>query len=290
MDSPPSSEASPAGVVLAAGWGRRIGGPKALLRTPDGRTFLETVVSRLRDAGIARMVVVVGPWWNPREAVPGCDVVVNPDPDRGVISSLRLAIWNAGLPEDPPRWSDPGRGVVFPPPPTLTPTPTNRPATRGPTGCLGILVALVDHPAVRAQTVRTLVEAHRREPDRIVVPTFAETGRRRRGHPVVFPAWAVPEFFASPADREGPRAVVRAHPQAVAEVEVPDPGVVMDVDSPACYQEWLEASAPGALARGRDQGGGARLDATKGGGREHVPDANGRSRPQGGKDAGGTRS
>lgn len=218
MDSPPSSEAGLIGVVLAAGWGRRMGGPKALLRTPDGRSFLQAVVDGVHAAGVAQNVVVVGPWWGDRGMPDGCDLVVNPDPDRGVISSLRLAI-RLVFSFDPSHPSPPG---------------------------WAILMALVDHPAVRPETVRTLVETHRADPRRIVIPVFRDGTRVRRGHPVVFPAWAVTEFFGAPADREGPRAVVRAHPQAVTEVEVADPGVVMDLDSPACYRDWLtRADAPG---------------------------------------------
>ncbi len=209
-----SSDAGVVGVVLAAGWGRRMGGPKALLRTPDGRTFLQAVTDTLREGGIGRLVVVVGPWWAEAQAPEGCDLVMNPDPDRGVISSLRLAIrraWPAGF-----------EGTES-----------------------GLLMALVDHPAVRPGTVRDLIAAHRADPHRIVVPTFRDGTRVRRGHPVVFPAWTLAEFFGAAAGADGPRAVVRAHPEAVAEVEVADPGVLMDLDSQACYGEWLrKVNAP----------------------------------------------
>lgn len=212
MESSPSSDGL-LGVVLAAGWGRRMGGPKALLRTPDGRSFLQAVVEAVRGAGVARTIVVVGPFaegcrddW----PHPGCDFVVNPDPDRGLISSLRLAIRD--LPPD----------------------------------IGGVLMALVDHPAVRPETVDTLIEAHRADPRRIVIPVFRDGTRVRRGHPVVFPGWCLDEFFEARAEREGPRAVVRAHPGSVTEVEVPDPGVVLDLDSPACYRAWwTRARAPG---------------------------------------------
>ncbi len=193
-----------------------MGGPKALLRTPDGRTFLDAVVSAVREAGVSRVVAVVGPWWQAREAP--CSVVLNPHPEQGLISSLQIAIRSAFDPSG-------------------TPTPSVRPA---------ILLALVDHPAVRAETVRILVEAHRANPERIIVPVFRDGTRIRRGHPVVFPAWAVPEFFGPAASAEGPRAVLRRHPDAVREVEVKDPGVLLDINTPACYEKWaMEASGSG---------------------------------------------
>ncbi|WP_436002419.1 nucleotidyltransferase family protein [Knoellia sp. LjRoot47] len=50
-----------AGLVLAAGAGRRMGGPKALLRlTPSGPSLVETAVTRLHDAGVGDVHVVAG--------------------------------------------------------------------------------------------------------------------------------------------------------------------------------------------------------------------------------------
>ena len=50
-----------AGLVLAAGAGRRLGRPKALVRLrADGPTLVETAVERVRAAGCDDVVVVVG--------------------------------------------------------------------------------------------------------------------------------------------------------------------------------------------------------------------------------------
>lgn len=49
------------GLVLAAGAGRRMGRPKALVRlTDDGPTLVQTAVERVRAAGCDRVVVAVG--------------------------------------------------------------------------------------------------------------------------------------------------------------------------------------------------------------------------------------
>ncbi|WP_022878655.1 NTP transferase domain-containing protein [Microbacterium sp. B19] len=50
----------PAGLVLAAGAGRRFGGPKALARDPDGVPWVEKAVRALRDGGCDPVVVVLG--------------------------------------------------------------------------------------------------------------------------------------------------------------------------------------------------------------------------------------
>ena len=48
------------GLVLAAGAGRRFGGPKALARTPEGVPWTALSVRMLEAAGCARVLVVLG--------------------------------------------------------------------------------------------------------------------------------------------------------------------------------------------------------------------------------------
>jgi CTP:molybdopterin cytidylyltransferase MocA len=82
-----------AGLVLAAGEGRRYGMPKALV-PHHGRLFVESTVDRLRTAGCARVVVVAGAAIDRvREADLGdAEVVDNPDWPTGMGSSLRRGI------------------------------------------------------------------------------------------------------------------------------------------------------------------------------------------------------
>jgi CTP:molybdopterin cytidylyltransferase MocA len=49
-----------AGLLLAAGAGRRYGGPKSLARDEDGTPWLTRSVERLLEGGCARVVVVLG--------------------------------------------------------------------------------------------------------------------------------------------------------------------------------------------------------------------------------------
>ena len=74
-------------IVLAAGEGRRMGRPKALLPIGD-TTFLARVVATARAAGCARVVAVL------RDASVACDaeIVVNLRPEDGQLSSLKLGL------------------------------------------------------------------------------------------------------------------------------------------------------------------------------------------------------
>jgi len=96
-------------------------GPKALLRTREGDTFLERAVARCASVGATPLLVVTGA--HPLVAPPPASVVENSDWPLGQLSSLQAAL--ASLPTD---------------------------------GCDGLLVALVDHPLVAASTFVRLVE------------------------------------------------------------------------------------------------------------------------------------
>lgn len=81
-----------AGLVLAAGAGRRYGMPKALAPY-RGSLLVHRVAATLRDAGVTRTLVVVGAAAEQvRAAAPGLTLVENPDWAAGMGSSLRTGL------------------------------------------------------------------------------------------------------------------------------------------------------------------------------------------------------
>jgi nicotine blue oxidoreductase len=110
----------PAGLLLAAGAGSRLGRPKALVEV-DGERLVDRGVRTLRAAGCSPVLVVIGA--APLEVV-GAVVVPNPDWRTGMGSSLRTGL------------------AALPP------------------GCPAVVVALVDQPRVTPEAVRRLVRAH----------------------------------------------------------------------------------------------------------------------------------
>src|SRR5689334_13727295 len=85
---------STAGLLLAAGGGRRMGGAKALLREPSGRRFVERGLAVLRDAGCSPVLVVVGAQAEEvrRHAGAAALVVGAPDWSTGQAASLRAGL------------------------------------------------------------------------------------------------------------------------------------------------------------------------------------------------------
>lgn len=80
-----------AGAVLAAGAGLRMGGPKAEL-VLGGVRLVDRAVAALASGGCTPVYAVV----RAGTAVPSARVVVNPAPDRGLRSSLQLAVEAVG--------------------------------------------------------------------------------------------------------------------------------------------------------------------------------------------------
>jgi CTP:molybdopterin cytidylyltransferase MocA len=83
-----------AGILLAAGAGRRMGKPKGLLRTADGTPWVSRAVAALAAGGCAPILTVTGAEAEQVGAlVPaGAEVVVAPDWDEGMGASLRAGL------------------------------------------------------------------------------------------------------------------------------------------------------------------------------------------------------
>jgi CTP:molybdopterin cytidylyltransferase MocA len=92
---PGRGHADVVGVLLAAGAGRRMGGPKALLRNPsDARPLLRGAVDALVDGGCDAVVVVLGAAAEEARAlVPQAAIVVVAENwDQGMGASLRAGL------------------------------------------------------------------------------------------------------------------------------------------------------------------------------------------------------
>jgi CTP:molybdopterin cytidylyltransferase MocA len=187
-----------AAVILAAGRGERVGGRAKAAMTlppPDGRSFVAAVVDTARAAGAQRIVVVAAAPWEAETrtaalaaGVPAADVVVNEAPERGMASSFACGLGALGAHD-------------------------------------AVLAWPVDHPVVRADTVRALAGAARA--GSIVVPSFGGRG----GHPTLFDASLHDECLAAASAPDGLRSLLRAHPERVLRLVCDDPGVVRDVDT-----------------------------------------------------------
>lgn len=183
-----------AGLLLAAGGGRRLGGrPKALLEH-RGRPLVEHAAGVLREGGCGPLHVVLGAAADEVEArsdLTGCTVTVNPRWTEGMGSSLR-----AGLD-----------------------------ALSG-TGADAALVLLVDQPGIGARAVTRVRAAYL---SRATLAAAAYEGER--GHPVLFGADHWRGVAAGAVGDQGARSYLREHRGAVTLVECSDVAQGYDIDT-----------------------------------------------------------
>ena len=190
------NEQQVAGLVLAAGGGRRLGGrPKALLQH-RGRPLVEYAVGVLRAAGCTRVHVVLGALSDAvreQAELEGCVLVENPEWEQGMGTSLR-----AGL--------DSLAG----------------------TGARAALVSLVDQPGIGPEAAGRVLAAYR---DETSLVSAAYDGVR--GHPVLFGSAHWAGIAATATGDRGARAYLKAHEPAVTLVECADVARPYDIDTEA---------------------------------------------------------
>jgi CTP:molybdopterin cytidylyltransferase MocA len=185
-----------AGLLLAAGAGRRMGRPKALLRAGDGTSFLARGVGSLLDGGCGPVTVVLGAEADAARDVLGTSwqaavsVVVAEDWAEGMGASLRAGLASMdGAPAD------------------------------------AVVVTLVDLPDVGGDVVRRVVAAGT-GPHALVRAEYDG----RPGHPVLLGREHWTGVAAAARGDQGAREYFRAHPPTACECG--DLATGRDVDRP----------------------------------------------------------
>lgn len=201
-----SESHSMAMLFLAAGASRRMGRPKALLPW-HGKTVIAHHLQTLEKVG------GITPWvvTSPNDAAlqkelnsigwPAEQRTVNPvAPECDMMESIGCGV----------------RSVLK----SSTPFPT-----------LGI--ALLDQVLTRPETFQCLEKSARVHPDLILQPAY----EGRRGHPIILPRTIAEQLVKTAS--ETLRDFLEQHPHLRETVEVPDAGVLRDMDTPEAYQEQL---------------------------------------------------
>ena len=110
-------------------------------------------------------------------------------------------------------------------------------------GVVAVLVMPVDIPLVRSDTIRRAIAAFHATR----APIVRVTHENRHGHPVIFGRAVFDELRRADYDI-GAKAVLQLHAATILNVEVDDPAVLRDVDTPEDYRRSL----PGPLKSERD--------------------------------------
>jgi molybdenum cofactor cytidylyltransferase len=164
------------GIILSGGASRRMGTPKALLLI-ENETFLDRMI-RLFSEACDPVIVVLG--HNAEQIRSGIQrssqvtFIVNPDPERGMLSSLQCGL------EVLPAIAD---TVMFTP---------------------------VDHPGIQGATLEKLAAGLREGNAPLIIPTHQGS----HGHPVCIARPLMAELLALPASAQARDVIHRHLPEA----------------------------------------------------------------------------
>jgi molybdenum cofactor cytidylyltransferase len=185
-------------IILAAGSSTRMGSQKMLL--PFGEsTILETVIQNILDSSIDSVLVVLGA--NHQEILK----VIEPLPVEVCINTKHLSGmlssvicgFNA-LPDD--------------------------------TGT--VLIFLGDQPGIFPHVTNSIIDAYNESLHGIVIPVT----EYRRGHPLLVDFKYKREIERLDLEK-GLRTLMHLFPEDVLEVEVDEPGILVDIDTPEDYSK-----------------------------------------------------
>lgn len=204
---------TPVALLPAAGASRRMGCAKLLLPWPDPsseQSILGATLTALRAGGVPRLVVVSA--GNNHQLAThaadlGAEVVRNPEPDRGMLSSIQVGLSHllaTGTAPDP------------------------------------LLVCPADLPRLAPHTVAALLATWRAQRPELLLPVHLG----RRGHPLLVGAAQQSLIFAlDPV--VGLRQLLDRSADCVHSLSVDDPGVLTDVDTPQDLPDALLSALQG---------------------------------------------
>ena len=213
---PPAPMEKPQGprigaLLLAAGQSRRMGGPNKLLAEIDGVPMVARVARRLLASRARPVIAVLGNKADEVDAALGklpVERVRNPDFADGLSTSLKRGI--AALPPD----------------------------------LDGALVCLGDMPLVAGRHIDRLIAAFNPLEGRaIIVPTR----HGKRGNPVLWAKHFFPAMTQIAGD-VGARHLIGEHAELVAEIEMDDDAILVDIDTPEALAALRAKERPAVAA------------------------------------------
>lgn len=187
------------GIILAAGEGKRMGKVKLTLPLGD-KQLIEWVLQAVKLAPLDKYFLVVRP--EDKEMIKigeswGAEIVLNPEYRSGMSSSIRKALYQISS------------EVVE-----------------------GIFILLGDQPLINPSIIYKMLKAFTPGKREIVVPFYKD----KQGNPVLFDNYWKEELMKLSGDVGG-RVLIKAHPERIKKVKMPDESIFLDIDREEDYQK-----------------------------------------------------
>jgi molybdenum cofactor cytidylyltransferase len=191
-------------IVLAAGESRRMGEINKLQLPIAGMPLLRRSVETLLAAELGELVVVLGhESAEIQTLLEGLPVrtVYNSDYESGQMTSVHCGLGS------------------------LSQT------------CEGVMVALGDQPALAVSDINHLVGAFfKRDGGEVVIPEY----QGKRGNPIIISSRCQQEIINGKYNL-GCRRFIENNPELVRIVEMPEPSVLIDLDTPMDYRKFCDS-------------------------------------------------
>ena len=190
------------GVIPAAGFSRRMGQPKLLMKISQ-QTVIKRLITNLEHPHVSSIAVLVRS--NDSSLIAELDrldvsVIIAGEPTFDMKESVRLVLEHLAR-------------------------------SASPSGNDGWMLIPADHPIVMPTVVEKLINAWLAQPDQVIVPTFGN----RSGHPVIFPWRLTKELHRIPED-QGLNWLVKQPEVGVKKIEIDEPSVLWDLDTPEDFE------------------------------------------------------
>ena len=188
-------------VILSAGASARMGRPKLLLPW-NGTTVIGGILTQWRELGAGQIGIVLRPGDAALTAeldrlrFPKRDRIVNPQPERGMFSSIVCAANWSGWQKNIHSWA----------------------------------IVLGDQPHLHTETLQTLLKLHAQNREGICQPMSGGC----LAHPVILPSSTFDSLKSSGATTLKDFLKLAAAPRV--QIEVNDAGLLLDMDTPEDYK------------------------------------------------------
>lgn len=193
-------------VILAAGTSTRMGRPKQLLPL-GGTTLLARAIENVRSAGLAEIVLVLG----------ASAEAIRRQLPHSLLEGLKIVV-------------NPAYALGMA-------SSLHEGLSALDSRIAAALIILGDQPLVRPQTLLQIIAGYHPSRAQIVIPSH----QGQRGNPVLLGRQVFPEVMALEGDI-GCRAIFSNHLDAILNLEVEDPGILLDIDNQDDYDRLTLAA------------------------------------------------
>ena len=194
--------------ILAAGESRRMGSPKLCLPW-NGTTVLDHLLRQWHEAG-AEKILVIHPSEDSSPVVQELERLKIPTEMRAPTGAFERGMMGSVV-------TAAGRGLRD-------------------SEISHLIIALGDQPHLRRETLQRMLEVCGQHPEKIIRTVF----QGKSGHPLALPASLLPDLASS--DSASLRDFLDSSKSPACNLTCNDSGVLLDVDTPADYQEMRRHS------------------------------------------------